>query len=124
MLPGPKMVPKSISDHWQRLARIGQLPAHQHHERKTEEKKDQSADPVLDPDHLVIGRDDVLSPERKFVVIVPGIVMRVVFGVRVRSEARRSVHMRESETEYQGKVFKRKAPFYPESTALCPNSHS
>jgi hypothetical protein len=29
----------------------------------------------------------------------------------VRSEARRSVHMRKSETEYQGKVFKRKAPF-------------
>jgi hypothetical protein len=66
----------------------------------------------LDADHLVIGRDDVLPPEWKFVVVVPGIVlMRIVFGVRVRSEARGCVHMRESETEYQGKVFKRKAPF-------------
>jgi hypothetical protein len=46
------------------------------------------------------------------VVVVPGIVMmRIVFGVRMRSEASGSVHMRESETEYQGKVFKRKAPF-------------
>ena len=36
---------------------------------------------------------------------------RGVFGVRMRSEARGSVHMRESEPEYQGKVFKRKAPF-------------
>jgi hypothetical protein len=60
----------------------------------------------------MIGRDKVLPPERKFVVVVPGImVMRIVFGVRVRSEARGCVHMRESETEYQGKVFKRKAPF-------------
>jgi len=43
---------------------------------------------------------------------VPGIVlMRIMFGVWVRSEARRSVHMRESEPEYRGKVFKRKAPF-------------
>jgi hypothetical protein len=105
-------VAKCVPDDWQGLARIRQLPAHQHHERKPKEKENQPGDPVLNPNNLVIGRDDVLPPERKFVVVVPGIVMmRIVFGVRVRSEARRSVHMRESETEYQGKVFKRKAPF-------------
>jgi hypothetical protein len=60
----------------------------------------------------VIGGDDPLSPEWNLVVVVPvTMMMRIVFGVRVRSEARGSVHMGKSETEYQGKVFKRKAPF-------------
>ncbi len=93
MLPGPKNSPEHVADHRQRLARIRQLPAHQHHQTKAEEQEDQPADPVLDADHLVIGRDDVLPPERKFVVIVPGIVlMRIVVGVRMRSEIRGSVH--------------------------------
>ena len=34
---GPKEMAERIADHRQRLARIGELPAHQHHERKTEE---------------------------------------------------------------------------------------
>ena len=117
MLPGPKKLAERVADQRQRLARIGQLPAHQHHERETEEEENQAGDAVLDPDHLVVGRDDVLSPERKFVVIVPGIVMmRIVFGVRMRSEARGCVHMRNLKLNIRAK-FSREKRLFNQNTA-------
>ena len=76
------MLLERVADHRQRLARIRQLPAHQHHEAEAEEQENQPGDAVLDPDHLVIGRDDVFSPEWKFVVIVPVMMMRIVRCVR------------------------------------------
>ena len=66
----------SVADHRQRLSRIGQLPAHQHHQAKAEEQEDQPGDPVLDADHLVIGRDDVFFPEWQLVVVVRVVMMR------------------------------------------------
>ena len=53
------MLLESVADHRQRLARIRQLPAHQHHQAKAEEEENQSGDAVLDADHLMIGREDV-----------------------------------------------------------------
>ena len=52
------------------LARVGQLPAHQHHQREAEEQKYQRRHHVLDADDLVVGREDELPPERKFLVMV------------------------------------------------------
>ena len=68
----------SVADHRQRLARIGQLPAHQHHQAKAEEQENQPGDAVLDADDLVIGREDVFSPEWQLVVIVRVVLMRIV----------------------------------------------
>ena len=77
MLPGPKNVLEQRFRSPAALAGIGQLPAHQHHQAKTEEEENQPADAVLNPDHLVIGRENVFSPETEFVMLVP--VMGVVF---------------------------------------------
>ena len=62
VLPGPGQLPADAQ---------GQCPANQQHE--------QGGDQELDPDHLVIGREDVLADERRFVVPVM-IVVGVVGG--------------------------------------------
>ena len=116
MLPGPKHALDDIADHRQRLSRIRQLPAHQHHQAKAEEQEDQPRDSVLDADHLVIGRDDVFFPEWQFVVIVRVLLMRVVRRVR---DGRGSVHKWESDTQYWAKLFKRKAPKTDFRPARC-----
>ena len=36
-------------------ARVGELPAHEHHQRKAEEEEQEAGDGVLDADDLVIG---------------------------------------------------------------------
>jgi hypothetical protein len=53
----------------QRAARIGELVAHQHHQRKAKEQEQQAGDRVLDADHLVVGREDVLAPEAELFVM-------------------------------------------------------
>ena len=81
------------------MPRIRQLPAHHHHEREAEKQEDQPGDHVLDPDHLVIRREDVFPPPAELVVIVAiTVVMRIVRGawrrmMRVRSEVSRGVHV-------------------------------
>src|SRR5256885_12919865 len=77
------------SNHRRHFARIGQLPAHQHHQAKTKEEKNESADSVLNSDHFVVGRKYVFPPETELGVLVFGVV-----GVRVvmRLESGRSVH--------------------------------
>src|SRR5438105_7136699 len=47
------------------VARPAELQPHQDHQAETEEQKAQRGDSVLDADPLVIGRENVLSPERK-----------------------------------------------------------
>ena len=61
--PGPEDPIKSMPDQRQRLTGISQLPPHQHHQRKTEEQKDQATDAVLDSDDLVVGREDIFAPK-------------------------------------------------------------
>ena len=53
----------------QRGARVGELPAHQHHQREAEEEEQQAGDGVLDADDLVVGREDVLAPEAELLVM-------------------------------------------------------
>ena len=71
------------------LSRIGELPAHQHHQAKAEEQEDQRGDAVLDADDLVIGRENVFPPEAEFVVLVLlAVLMRIVRGVLKRKKKR------------------------------------
>ena len=62
----------------QRGARVGELPAHEHHQRKAEEEEQEAGDGVLDADDLVIGREDVLAPEAELFVM--GFVRDVRLG--------------------------------------------
>ena len=57
------------ADQRQRGARVGELPAHEHHQRKAEEQEQEAGDGVLDADDLVIGREDVLAPEAELLVM-------------------------------------------------------
>src|SRR5437773_326115 len=77
---------KKLPDHWQFLARIGQLPSHQHHQGKTEEQKKQPGESVLDTDHFVVGGKNILPPPPKLVMFTcrAGAVRRRVLAfVRV-----------------------------------------
>jgi hypothetical protein len=66
----------------------------------------------------VVGRDDVFPPERQLVVVVPGVVVkRIVFGVRMGSEARGCVHKRKVKLNIRAK-FSTEKRLFPENTAL------
>ena len=65
----------------QRGFRVGELPAHQHHQRKAEEQEQEAGDGVLDADDLVVGREDVLAPEAEL------LVMGFVRDVRLRCDS-------------------------------------
>ena len=62
----------------QRRARVGELPAHQHHQREAEEQEEQAGDGVLDTDDLVVDREHVRAPEAQY------LVMDFVRAVRLR----------------------------------------
>ena len=66
------------ADDRQRRARVGELPAHQHHQAEAEEQEQQAGDRVLDPDRLVVDGEDVLPPEAELLVgsVVGGSVVR------------------------------------------------
>ena len=74
MPPGAFAAPRQSTDDRHRLARKGELPPHDQHESETEQHEEQRRETVLDTDHLVILGEDVLPPERFFVVT------RVVFS--------------------------------------------
>src|SRR5947207_14288038 len=61
---------EKFTDQRQRLAGISQLEAHQHHQAKAEEQERETAQTVLDPDHLVVGGKDIFSPPTKLMVFV------------------------------------------------------
>src|SRR5438046_9713753 len=83
-----------FADDRQCLARIGQLPPHQHHQGKTEEEEDQPGESILDADHLVVGGENIFSPPPELVMLMVGLVL-MWMGMRfdrsgsVRSEERR-----------------------------------
>ena len=54
---------EGIPDQRQGLSRISQLPAHQHHQAKAEEQKEQAADAVLDTNDFVVSGENVLPPK-------------------------------------------------------------
>jgi hypothetical protein len=78
------------ADHRNRRARVGELIPHEHHQRETEEKKEQAGDRVLNSDDLVIQREDVLPPEAKFLMCM-FMGMLVSVPVRRRAEGRHVV---------------------------------
>ena len=63
------------TDDRHRSALMRELPAHHKHEHEAEEEKDEAGEPVLDPDDLVIGREDVFAPPVQLMVIVMRVVM-------------------------------------------------
>ena len=58
------------ADQGNRLAGIGDLPAHHHHQREAEQQEEQAGHGVLDADYLVIDREDVGLPEAELVMLV------------------------------------------------------
>ena len=60
---------EQVADQRQRRARVGELPAHEHHQRKAEEQEQEPRDGVLDADDLVVGGKDVLAPEAQLLVM-------------------------------------------------------
>src|SRR5204863_5203431 len=76
--------------------------AHQHHQAKTEEQERQAAQTVLNSDHFVVSRENVLSPKSELVMLVCR-VMRVWLGMRLNRC--RSVHFRK---KLQGLILKEK----------------
>jgi hypothetical protein len=67
---GGIVLTKESTDHRHRLAREGELPTHDQHQRKTEQEKEQGGKTVLDADDLVVLGEDVLSPEGLFVMLL------------------------------------------------------
>src|SRR6266581_3888301 len=100
---------EELPNHWQCLARIGQLPPHQHHQGKTEEEENQSGESVLDADHLVVGRENIFSPPPELVMLAchAGAVQRRVWIV-MRFDRSGSVHFR-----------RKLPPQYLERSAIC-----
>jgi hypothetical protein len=84
---------EEFPNHWQCLARISQLPPHQHHQGKTEEEEDQPGESVLDADHFVIGGENVFSPPSELVMLV---FSAVCAWMGMRFERSGSVHSRKS----------------------------
>src|SRR6266568_9481237 len=93
---------EKFANHRQRLAWIGQLPPHQHHQGKAEEEEDQPGESVLDADHLVIGGENIFSPPPELVMLAcrAGAMRRRVLAfvfmsiLAVRFERSGSVHFR------------------------------
>src|SRR2546423_1756774 len=83
---------KDRSNNRRHFARIGELPPHEHHQAKAHEQKDETADAVLDANHLMVGRKNVFTPKSELVVVVfvSRLVMMSIFAVRVKRSG--SVH--------------------------------
>ena len=57
-----------VADHRNRMAGIGQLKPHQHHQAEAEQQKQEAGDRVLHADHLVVQGEHVLAPEAQLLV--------------------------------------------------------
>ena len=92
---GPEEPLKQTAQHRQRMAGIGELKAHQHHEAEAEEEENQPSNHVLNADDLVVGGENIRPPPAELMMIMPVSVMRIVCGVRVRGKIGGCVHMAE-----------------------------
>jgi hypothetical protein len=59
--------------------RIGDAPAHHHHQIESEGQEAQGGDAVLEADHLVVGRKDPFPDKSRIMVMV--VMVGVVPGV-------------------------------------------
>ena len=64
------------AEHRHRHARMRDLPAHQHHQEKSEQHEAERHETVLDADDLVVGGENILAPETRLVVF--GVAVAVV----------------------------------------------
>ncbi len=48
---------------------MSDLPAHHQHQAKTKEEETQGGESVLNPDHFVVGGEDVFTPKTGFLVM-------------------------------------------------------
>ena len=71
-----------VADERNRPARICQLKPHDHHQREAKQEKQEAGNRVLEPDHFVIEREHVLSPESQLLVVSS--VVRMGCAVRRR----------------------------------------
>jgi len=72
---------EKFTDQRQRLARISQLEAHQHHQAKAEEQERETAQTVLNSDHLMVGGENVFSPPPELVMLMSSVMpVRFVMG--------------------------------------------
>jgi hypothetical protein len=46
------------------------LPAHQHHQAKAKEQEYEPTKTVLNPDHLVVCRENIFSPKPELVMLM------------------------------------------------------
>ena len=60
---------------------------------KPKKEENQPGDSVLDADHLVIGRENILSPKTELMMFMLRVCMRIVGDV---ADRRRSVHREQS----------------------------
>jgi hypothetical protein len=63
-------VRKKFAYHRQRLPRISQLEAHQHHQAKAKEQECEPTKTVLNSDHLVICGENIFSPPPELVMLM------------------------------------------------------
>src|SRR5438105_10070209 len=82
---------EKFTDQRQRLAGISQLEAHQHHQAKAEEQERETAQTVLNPDHFVVGGENVFSPPPELVVFM---FASVRVWVVMRFDGSRRIHFR------------------------------
>ena len=52
------------------LVRVGDAPAHHHHQVETEGEEQQGGDAVLDADHLVVGGEHIFREESRIVMMI------------------------------------------------------
>src|SRR4030095_13528703 len=64
---------------------------HQHHQAKPKEQERKSTKAVLNPDHLVVGGENVFSPETELVMLVFVVVCVLVV---MRFDRSRRIHFR------------------------------
>ena len=62
----------------QRLVRVGDAPAHDHHQIETEGKEQHGGDSILQADGLVIGGENVFPEPAGIVVMLAVVVVRIV----------------------------------------------
>ena len=65
----PKIAASSGPTHRHRLARVGDLPAHDHHQAEAEQQETQRGDAILNADDLVVGGEDIRAPEPRLLVV-------------------------------------------------------
>ncbi len=74
---------QQLTDDRNFLARIGELPAHEHDQAEAEEQEDQRRHHILNTDDFVVSRKYVLTPKTKIMAVMTMVIMVMMVIVRV-----------------------------------------